>query len=61
LKLDERWKSQMKERDKFVVTALTSPWLSTYGYPLHANGIAPTGVEVQNAGNQQDRRCEPLL
>lgn len=34
LRLDERWKSRMKERDKLLVTTLTRPWLRTYGYHL---------------------------
>jgi hypothetical protein len=32
LRLDDEWKSQMRRRDRLVVTALTSPLLSRYGY-----------------------------
>lgn len=37
LKLDEKWKSRMKQRDKLLVTLLTSPWLQKYGYSLKWN------------------------
>lgn len=61
LKLDQRWKSQMKQKDKLAVTVLTSPWLSTYGYALHSNGVTRTCTKALNEDKPQGRRCEPLL
>jgi Sulfotransferase family len=32
LRADEAWRSQLPTRDRRIVTALTYPWLSAYGY-----------------------------
>jgi hypothetical protein len=34
LRLDERWKKEMKPTDKAVITGLSLPWMLKYGYPL---------------------------
>jgi hypothetical protein len=34
LRLDERWKSSLRLRDFLLITALTAPFLSKYGYSL---------------------------
>lgn len=47
LKFDERWKFRMKQRDKFLVTALTIPWLRKYGYSLKLNGTRHAGSGIR--------------
>jgi hypothetical protein len=38
LRLDDEWKSQMRRRDRLLVTALTAPMLSRYGYRARVAG-----------------------
>ncbi|MEZ5411245.1 MAG: sulfotransferase [Acidimicrobiales bacterium] len=35
LRLDDAWRRSLPRRDRSLVTALTSPLLTAYGYPLH--------------------------
>jgi hypothetical protein len=39
LKIDDEWQTKMRKRTRLVVTALTSPMLRGYGYPL--SGVTP--------------------
>ncbi|MBA2692848.1 MAG: sulfotransferase [Rubrobacter sp.] len=39
LRPDERWKKEMRSKDRSLVTALTLPLLARYGYSLKASGF----------------------
>lgn len=64
LKIDNRWKSQMKGRYKLLVTALTAPLLPSYGYSARWNATVRSRAEAachhsqetQNAKQGYDRR-----
>lgn len=38
LRSDEAWRSQMSKKDRLLVTALTMPMLTAYGYRVHLAG-----------------------
>ena len=40
LRLDDEWRVRMRDRDRRVVTAITAPLLTSYGYPL----VSPRGA-----------------
>ena len=40
LKADDAWRTEGSRRTIWLSTAVTAPWLRTYGYPLRARGSA---------------------
>jgi hypothetical protein len=46
LRSDDRWRSAMRPRNRRLVSALTSPLLLRYGYPLRAAAKQPGGDET---------------
>jgi hypothetical protein len=48
LRRDDRWKSEMDARSRAVVTALTVPLLTAYGYPLTTRTTSQSGSETRS-------------